>query len=215
MFSTILFDIDGTIIDTEDVIISSLQEALAQVTGRAYTHAELRFSLGIPSAETIADLKLPADQSAAVKKLWPELLAKKQRDVRVFATMRQTMSHLQHRGIRMGIITSKNEPELEHEFNRFGLNDYFDVIVTAQPGIKPKPAGDPITAALRQLGSSKDKSLYLGDSIYDMQSAHNAGISFALATWGAYDLSRFEDAEYMLTRPETLLDLAPIGQEAF
>lgn len=215
MFSTILFDIDGTIIDTEDVIISSLQEALAQVTGRAYTHKELQFSLGIPSAETIADLKLPEAQAAAVKKLWPDLLAKKQHEVRVFATMRQTLSHLQHRGIRLGIITSKNQYELEHEFNRFGLNDYFDVLVTASDNVAPKPSGAPIKYALKQLGSAKAKSLYIGDSIYDMESAHDAGVSFALATWGAFDISRFENAEYMLTRPETLLDLAPIGQEAF
>lgn len=211
MFSTILFDIDGTIIDTEEVIISSLQEALSQVTGREYAHADLRYVLGIPSPEALDQLQLPQKQRDAVASVWPGLLAKKQRQVTVFATMRRTLAHLQSRGVRMGIITSKNDAELEHEFNRFGLNDYFDVIITANDSRKPKPAPDPIIAAMSELGASKADTLYLGDSIYDMQSAHGAGIDFALATWGAFDLSRFASAEYMITRPETLLDLAIIA----
>ncbi|WP_127848725.1 HAD family hydrolase [Lacticaseibacillus hulanensis] len=210
MFSTILFDIDGTIIDTESVIVSSLQEALSQTTGREYSHDELRFILGIPSAEALAKLNLPEDQTAAVKKLWPEILATRQKQVTVFATMRRTLAHLQHRGVQLGIITSKNNRELENEFTWFGLNDYFDVIVTADAHLAPKPAPDPIKFALAELGADPEDTMYLGDSIYDMQSAKAAGVSFAVATWGAFDLSRFEDADYMLTRPEGLLDLAVI-----
>ncbi|MCI1284072.1 MAG: HAD family hydrolase [Lacticaseibacillus songhuajiangensis] len=211
MFSTILFDIDGTIIDTEEVIISSLQEALSQVTGREYTHADLRYTLGIPSAEALDELHLPHAQRAEVAKVWPERLALKQKQVTVFATMRRTLAHLQSRGVRMGIITSKDDVEMENEFNRFGLNDYFDVIITASASLKPKPSGDQIVAAMAELKANPDDTLYIGDSIYDMQSAHDAGIDFALATWGAFDLSRFHGAEYMLTRPETLLDLAIIA----
>lgn len=149
MFSTILFDIDGTIIDTESVIIASLQEALSQVTGRQYAHNDLRFTLGIPSQEALAQLNLPADQTAAVKALWPKLLATKQRQVTVFATMRRTLAHLQHRGVKLGIITSKSNSELENEFTWFGLNEYFDVIITADAGVAPKPAPDPINLASR------------------------------------------------------------------
>ncbi len=210
MFSTILFDIDGTIIDTESVIISSLQEALSQVTGRSYSHDDLRFILGIPSTEALAQLHLSETQTAAVKEVWPQLLATKQRQVTVFATMRRTLAHLQHRGVQLGIITSKSDSELANEFTFFGLNDYFDVIITAQANVAPKPAPDPINLALAELGVDPADALYLGDSIYDMQSAKAAGVSFGVATWGAFDLSRFHDADYMLTRPEGLLDLAVI-----
>lgn len=210
MFSTILFDIDGTIIDTESVIIASLQEALSQVTGRQYAHNDLRFTLGIPSQEALAQLNLPADQTAAVKALWPKLLATKQRQVNVFATMRRTLAHLQHRGVKLGIITSKSNSELENEFTWFGLNEYFDVIITADAGVAPKPAPDPINLALKELQVQPEDAMYLGDSIYDMQSANDAGVKFGLATWGAFDLSRFKSADYMLTRPEGLLDLAII-----
>lgn len=211
MFSTILFDIDGTIIDTEEVIISSLQEALSQVTGREYAHADLRYTLGIPSAEALDELHLPKAQRDEVAKVWPQRLGLKQKQVTVFATMRRTLAHLQSRGVQLGIITSKDDVEMENEFNRFGLNDYFDVIITASADRKPKPSGDPIVAAMAELKADPADTLYLGDSIYDMQSAHDAGIDFALATWGAFDLSRFHGAEYMLTRPETLLDLAIIA----
>jgi HAD superfamily hydrolase (TIGR01549 family) len=211
MFSTILFDIDGTIIDTESVIVSSLQEALSQITGREYAHNDLRFILGIPSAEALARLDLPADQTAQVKALWPKILATKQRQVTVFATMRRTLAHLQHRGVQLGIITSKSDSELENEFTWFGLNEYFDVIITAQDGVASKPAPDPINLAVKELHADKSTTMYLGDSYYDMQSAKAAGVSFGLATWGAFDLSRFKDADYMLTRPEGLLDLAVIA----
>ena len=210
MFSTILFDIDGTIIDTEDVIISSLQEAVSQVTGRQLKHADLQFTLGIPSSVALKQMQLtPADQQA-VQSLWAKLLAKKQKSVRVFATMRRTLAHLQHRGVKLGIITSKNDEELEHEFNRFGLNDYFDVLVTADAKVKPKPSGEPIAFALHELNSTKRDTLYVGDSRYDLQSAQDAGVSFAVATWGANDLSDFGQADYMLMQPESILDLAVI-----
>ncbi|WDF83547.1 HAD family hydrolase [Lacticaseibacillus pabuli] len=210
MFSTILFDIDGTIIDTEDVIISSLQEAVSQVTGRELKHDDLQFTLGIPSAVALDELKLEPADRAAVGKLWTELLGKKQKSVRVFATMRRTLAHLQHRGVQLGIITSKNDAELAQEFNRFGLNDYFDVLITSDAAAKPKPSGEPIALALKELSAAKRDTLYIGDSIYDMQSAQDAGVSFAIATWGANDLEHFTKADYMLMQPESILDLAVI-----
>lgn len=210
MFTTILFDIDGTIIDTESVIISSLQEALSQITGRNYSASDLRFSLGIPSGEALNQLDLTAEQREQVKKVWPAILQTKQRQVTVFATMRRTLAHLQHRGVQLGIITSKNNVELENEFTWFGLNDYFDVIITADAEVAPKPSPEPIQLALTELGAKPAESMYLGDSVYDLQSAKAAGVSFGVATWGAYDLERFKQADYMLTRPEGLLDLAVI-----
>lgn len=211
MFSTILFDIDGTIIDTEDVIISSLQEAVSQITGQQMSPADLRFVLGIPSAVALDQLNLPEATRNKVDNLWTTLLLERQRTVTVFATMRRTLAHLQHRGVHLGIITSKDSSELANEFDRFGLSNYFDVIITAGDGIAPKPSGEPITHALNQIGQSSEDALYIGDSIYDMQSAQNAGVAFALATWGAYDISRFQNADYLLNRPENILDLATIA----
>lgn len=211
MFSTILFDIDGTIIDTEEVIISSLQEAVSQITGRQLSHADLRFVLGIPSAVALDQLNLAGADREKVTALWTDLLHDRQRTVTVFASMRRTLAHLQHRGVHLGIITSKNADELASEFSRFGLSDYFDVIITAGNGLAPKPSGDPVTAALNELAKPAGDALYIGDSIYDMQSAQNAGVAFALAAWGAYDISRFQDADYLLTRPDNILDLATIA----
>ncbi|WP_054749567.1 HAD family hydrolase [Lacticaseibacillus thailandensis] len=208
MYATILFDIDGTIIDTEDVIIGALQDALVQTIGMHKTHDELLYSLGIPSDQTLKALDLTATEQKQVDKVWTELTADRQTQVHVFANMRRTLAHLQHRGIMMGIITAKTASELEHEFTWFGLNDYFDTIVTYSPDIAPKPAPDPLLRALAELPADHGRTLYIGDTVTDMQSAKAAHVDFAVATWGAHNLAGFTDADHFLTRPESILDLA-------
>lgn len=211
MYATILFDIDGTIIDTEDVIIGALQDALVQTVGMHKTHDELTYSLGIPSDQTLAALDLTAAQQDKVASLWTELTKERQTQVHVFANMRRTLAHLQHRGIMMGIITAKTASELAHEFTWFGLNDYFDAIVTYASDIAPKPAPDPILRALAELPANHGRTLYIGDTVTDMQAAKAAQVDFAVATWGAHNLAGFTEADHFLTRPEAILDLANIS----
>lgn len=107
--------------------------------------------------------------------------------------------------IPLGVVTSKTNQSMKTEFEPYGLSDYFATVVTASHTEKHKPNPDPINLALELSGAKKAQAIYIGDSIYDMQSAHAAGIDFALAKWGAKENTEFAEADIILAEPNDLL----------
>ncbi len=204
MFTTIIFDVDGTLIDTEEAILNSLQKVL-RAEGRAYSQDELRFALGIPGMDTLKQLEI--DDAERVLATWSETVLEFSDTVRLFQGAQEVVTQLADRPLRLGIVTSKTKQEVRDEFDPFGLSHHFDCIVSASDTVKHKPHPDPLLLCLETLGAPKEGALYIGDSIYDMQCAHSAGIPFALALWGSKTTAPFDAAEYILNEPMDVLKL--------
>lgn len=125
----------------------------------------------------------------------------------VFPEIEDIISNLYKNNLNLGIITSKDDRELKTEFTPLNLNKYFKTIITASDTKLHKPNPDPIFKAMDNLNINAEKTIYIGDSIYDMQSAKSAGISFALAKWGAPTLEGFDNVDYILEKPKDILKL--------
>ncbi|MFC6323537.1 HAD family hydrolase [Companilactobacillus baiquanensis] len=207
MLKNILFDIDGTITDTEYTIIKSLQALLLREKGLTVKDEDLYYILGIPGEDGMRKF---ADNEADLNDLlekWRIMIAEYANYSTVFDGMENLLQNLNNHNLNLGIITSKTKQELKNDFSRFNLNKYFDIFVTASDTKKHKPNPDPIFKALELLDAKADDSIYVGDSIYDMRCAHGANLPFALATWGAKSNPEFEQAEYKLTVPDSLMQI--------
>src|SRR5699024_10472546 len=102
---------------------------------------------------------------------------------------------------------SKREQEFIDLFYLFVLSNIFHYIISASDTENHKPHPDPLLFCLKELGADKNETVYIGDSIYDMQSAKSAGIKFALALWGSKTIKGFETADYILNKPRDILTL--------
>jgi len=206
VYKCVIFDIDGTIIDTEKAVISSLQKLLQLETGVVYSADELSFVLGIPGTVSLKRFNITDIEKACQK--WNEYLKEYYSDIRVFPGLEEIIKQLHNRKIKTGIVTSKTKQELADDFYPFGLYDYFDYIVCADDTSKHKPDPEPILKCLKLSKSSPAETIYIGDTSYDMQCAQSAGVDFALALWGTKDSNL--NATIKLNHPKEILDIVKI-----
>ncbi|WP_139194405.1 HAD family hydrolase [Bacillus sp. MUM 13] len=204
MFQYVIFDVDGTILDTEKAILKSLQKVLKE-EGKDYQLEDLRFALGIPGKETLRRLNVMDVERVHPK--WSETVLEFSHEVNVFQDLENVIKTLSESPVRTGIVTSKTKQELIDEFEPYGLSSFFAYTITASDTEKHKPHPEPLLACLDGLNANQDETVYIGDSIYDMQCAKSAGVKFALALWGAKTSEGFDSADFVLKEPKDILQL--------
>lgn len=207
MYNCIIFDIDGTLLDTEIAVLSSLQKLVFEELHKNLSFDELRFALGIPGEVTLNKLGITNISDCNVK--WNIYLKKYFHNVKVFDGIKDTLNKLNEFGILTGIVTSKTKEEFLNDFLPFDLNNYFKLVVCADDTEKHKPNPDPILKFIELSGVDKSKTIYIGDTKYDADCAFGADIDFALALWGAKS-SIGINANYILENPKQVLELIKV-----
>lgn len=199
----IVFDIDGTLIDTEHAVLSSMQETIKTLTGKDMPVEQLTFALGIPGEDALRTISIEDVQPAL--DLWINNMQKYSHTEKVFEGIPEVLDTLARSGYKMGIVTSRIREEFVHDFGRFGIGHYFETVICADDTKEHKPAPAPLLKYMELTETRSDEVLYVGDSPYDSLCAHNAGVDFALAVWGSHNSS--EQAEFYPERPVDLLDI--------
>lgn len=204
MFDCIIFDVDGTLIDTEFMVKKALQKLLLEEINREPSWAELDFILGIPGEVTLEKFGISNTYQASRK--WNANMIEYKQSVKVYAQIEETLKLLKTSKAGTGLVTSKNQIELNDDFVPFGLMPYFDHYVSASDTARHKPFPDPLLKFLEISGYTAQQVIYIGDTVYDQQAASAAGISFGLALWGTKTPETIP-AEIKLKTPLDVLSL--------
>jgi len=203
MYNYIIFDIDGTILDTEIAVLSSLQKLLLEERNENFSFEDLSFALGIPGEAALS--KLGITDLLESNEKWNKYLKDYFHHVKVFDDVKDTLVKLNEMGIATGIVTSKTKQEFINDFEPFGLSNYFKLVVCADDTEKHKPDPEPILKFIELSGADKSKAIYIGDTKYDSDCAVGAGIDFALALWGAKTSTGIH-ANYIFETPKQILE---------
>ena len=207
-YPPLVFDIDGTLVNSLPVHMVSLKATLRELTGKEYAEENLGFTFGIPGVDSMRRLGLP--DPVAAQKLWTEWLHREGgggADIPLFPGVQEILDELRERDVHLGIVTSKTWFEYETQFRANGLLPYFDTVVTASDTQKGKPNPDPMFAYLHRTGAAPEDVLFFGDTAYDMDCARGAGVDHALALWGCLNPEGIE-ATYRLAEVQEILDFA-------
>ncbi|WP_332237215.1 HAD family hydrolase [Sporolactobacillus sp. KGMB 08714] len=213
MINTLLFDVDGTLIDTEYVVIESLQKTLKEELGLTISDKELEFVLGIPGDAALERLINSTARQKQLLEKWNQNVIKLAGREKPFMGIRQLLSQLSKMDLKLGIVTSRTTQEMKDEIDRFGITPFFDSIITASDTTKHKPSPEPIQKALEVLNARPEEAIYIGDSIYDMQSAYGSQVLFALAKWGAKENNQLAKAKVILETPGSLIHFIEINSQ--
>lgn len=204
----LIFDIDGTLLDTEYAVLNSLQDTVFSCIGTRPDISSLKFALGIPGS--VALKKLGIEDTDQANRLWNERLAAYREHIRLFPDIEETVAKLYEKGFCLGIITSKNREEYIADFAPFSIGKYFKTVLCVEDYDTPKPSAAPILKYLELTDCVPADALYIGDTVYDCQCAHTAGIKFALAEWGCADKSGI-DADFFFGTPTAITTVIKIN----
>lgn len=206
-YKHLVFDIDGTIIDSAKINMLSLQETVKELRGDVMPLEDLYFSFGIPGVRAMEILGFPEPEKAVQVWIRNYSACAERLGMPLFPGMREILERLREKGASLGIITSKLREEYDEHFEKQGLLELFPWVVTASDTPKGKPYPDPMLEYLRRTGAAPEEVLYFGDTAYDMDCARSAGVDHALVLWGCLSPEGIE-ATYRLETPEEILEFA-------
>ena len=196
-YKHLVFDIDGTLIDTEYAVIHSLIKTIIEITGNTPQYANLRFALGITGRKALELLKVPNIEEGL--RLWDINMKLYQHTIQPFQGIKKCLEFLSAKEYSLGIVTSKRIIDYHTDFAPLGLKKYFAKVVCADDTVKHKPNAAPLLAYLAKAKISPQDAIYIGDSIYDAQCAANAGVDFGLALWGNTNPNHIQANYYFKT----------------
>lgn len=207
---TVLFDLDGTLIDSVRLILDSYHHTLATHGFPPRTDEEWLEGVGTPLVAQFAAWRDDIGTLDALIATYREYnLKHHDRMVTVYPGVVDVVKALKDDGVATGLVTSKNRSGALRGLTLARLEALMDVLVCADEVDNPKPHPEPVEKAVRLLGADPASTVYVGDSIHDMRSGRAAGVRTAAVLWGPFGRSHLEGAEpdYWLELPDDLLKL--------
>ena len=180
-YEDLVFDIDGTLLDTERTGVLSLIQTIRELTGREMPYEEAYGFFGIPSSKASSTLHYSDEKHFA--EVWETHFQELMYLVAPFPGVEEILRDLRATGCRTGLVTSRSRTEIDYDPHLAKLLPYFDVVIGSEQSERHKPYPDPMLAYLRAAGAKAETTLYLGDTQHDWRCGHDAGCDFALADW--------------------------------
>jgi pyrophosphatase PpaX len=209
-FRIVLFDLDGTLIDSGPIILASMQHATRTVLGREIAYEELAATVG--GQGLVSQMReLDADRVDELVEAYREHNDPLHETLEAFVDLLDILPRLRADGRRLGIVTAKRHRTVALALDRFPeLRDHFDVVVGYEDTQRHKPDPEPVLVALERLDASPAEAAYVGDSPFDIRAAKAAGVHAVAVGWGGIHPDERlleEEPDAFVRTPEELLDV--------
>lgn len=205
--TTFLFDLDGTLIDSIELILRSYRHTMRTHRGAEPPDAVWMEGLGTPLRVQFRRWTDDEDEIQAMVETYREYnLAHHDEMVRPYDGVVGEVRRLHQAGKILGLVTSKMRGGAMKGLRLAGLEDAFSVVVGSDDVANPKPHPEPVQNALRHLGRTPAEAVFIGDSRHDLECGRAAGVTTAAVLWGPFDRSQLQDLEpdYWLEQPRDL-----------
>lgn len=206
--TTLLFDFDGTLLDTNELIIQSFEQVLNSRYPGQYTREDILPFMGPTLKESFdtvdADL---SDVLIQEYRTWN--LANHDQLVKEFDGVSETLQRLKENGMKMAIVSTKRNNMVMRGLQLMGLEDFFDTVIGLDDVQRPKPDPEPLLLALERLGSKPEEALMIGDNTHDIGGGKNAGVRTAGVAWSLKGEAfiRSLEPDYVLQHISDLLSI--------
>lgn len=200
---TIIFDFDGTIADSFEVVLDLFYELTGHERFTAQQITELR---GTPVRKVIKAIGIPLRQMPRLLVQGRALMHQRMHEVRVFPGLHESLATLHQAGWQLMVISTNSQQNVEVYLREHGLYEYFDHIYG---GVGLFSKTQSLRKVLRQNKLDRTSCFYVGDEVRDMQAAHRAHVNVVAVAWGYNDASilRAEEPYAVAERPADLVQI--------
>jgi len=212
MIKALLFDFDGTLLNTNDLIIQTFMHVLNERFPGQYSPKDCLKFLGPSLKQTMSDIA-PGEEDAMIAKYRKYNELHHDELVTQYPDVVPTLEQLKAMGLKLAIVSTKRNGMIDRGLSVLGANHLFDVRIGTDDVKNVKPDPEPVLLALERLGVNKEEAIMIGDNSHDIEAGHNAGIRAAGVAWafkGPEYLQQFKP-EYMLHHMTDLLDIVKAG----
>ncbi len=221
-FDPVLFDLDGTVVDTVDLIVQSFRYAVRTVLGADLPDEYITAGVGQPLMTQME--RLSKEKARELYDVYREYNHRRHDElIRPYDGIDEALAALKAEGRRLGIVTSKSRDTTAMAFSAVGLGDLFDAVVTASDTETHKPAPEPILLCLERLDGARggagepphaSRPIYIGDSPVDVHAGKAAGVATAAVGWGVFSRAALVEAgpDFWLDEPAELVGLCLRGE---
>lgn len=213
MINHILFDFDGTLVDTNEIIIKALTETVENVLHKGITREDLLAILG----KYLDDqMRYFSEEKYKIMVEYYKNYYRENQDkmVKKFAGIDHMLQQLKQMGCKLGIVSAKGKNGIMHGLRLYDLEQYIDCIISAYDVVNNKPHPECVYKALKFFKCDKDQMLLIGDSPYDIQCGINAGIKTGLVSWTIFPNEQFQNVipGYIISKPDDIISLVNKSQ---
>ena len=200
-FPVVLFDLDGTVIDSGSIILASMRHAAKEVLGAEPPDDELMAAVGGPGLEAQMHALAPdrVDELVSVYRAHNEPLHE---GLVCCAGIDDLLVQLKDEGRRLGIVTAKRRKTVDLAFAQIPMEHLFETVVGGDETKLHKPDPEPLLLALERMGADASEAAYIGDAPFDVRAAKAAGIFSVAVTWGGIHARERLEAE----EPDAIVD---------
>ena len=201
-YKCIIFDLDGTMLDTEKMNMIPLQRLIKEELSIDIKYEDLLKYRAYAGKTTLKMLGFK-DIEASYSK-WVKYVNEYEDGAKLYEGFDEVIKGLDENGILCGIASSKMKSQYEIDFLKTGLQSYMKSVILAEDTENHKPHPEPLLKAIEILNIEPKDAMYVGDTFADYKSTKAAGMDFGLAVWGATDLDGIK-ADHYLNTPKDLL----------
>lgn len=207
---TVLFDLDGTILDSHELIVKSFEHTFEKYHF-SFTREEIAAFNGPPLIETFSKIN-PGYEQEMIKTYRKHNHQLHEKYIKLFPHVIETVEQLQQAGVNIGIVTSKMRVAVDLGMKLTGLDQYFETIITVDDIIHAKPHPESVIKAMEALQASAETTLMVGDNYHDILAGKNAGVKTAGVAWthkGEDFLAKYNPT-YMLQDMRDILEIVGV-----
>ncbi len=209
--NTILFDFDGTVMNTNDIILNSWQHTFKTITGKEGDIQLIQSSFGDTLEKSIRDFFPDYSLEEAMDIYRSYQIDKFADSISPFPGMIELVKELKSLGYKVAVVTSRLRTTTMEGLKKYGLDKMFDAIVTMDDCTKHKPDPEPALIAMSKLSSKPEETMMIGDSKFDIGCANNAGVTSVLVGWAVAIFDKDKEGifkpDYTIEKAEDVLEI--------
>ncbi len=206
MPEAIIFDFDGTLVDSERITYEIVSPIVSKYLGRVFTEDEVNSLRGVVWKETFR--KWFPDRHERLNREISARWATVNPVLPMYPGVSNMLASLKHRGVHMGIASSRERGLLVENLRMLSIDSYFEAVVGQEDTQMHKPNPEPLLLALSGMGVDGATCIYIGDQATDIRASKSAGMLSGGASWGEGNQSALlmESPDYIFSRPDEVIE---------